>query len=236
MEKMKSIFILLLGTMIASCAIHRQQTKNADLEPLKIAEIKEKINDLSRTKNHPNHEIRSSEKVINFLGPSGINENFTYQEEDLKSGLQSRISGDKKYGYSKEIIDPLNPVIKVTDYYINGKVKAKRTVHSEMHLITNSNRVEFPVAKSYSYDQQGQVVSITDHDSIFKFSFDDLVRLLRKKDPNVKITEAIGTEYHDNSAIWTVKYLTTKDELCSMKINANTGAVLYDFHHLTTTE
>jgi hypothetical protein len=184
------------------------------LIPLSLASQKEKTSKMNipvmskESEKFEFHNFREGENVETIIESDGK------QTEYMKF----------KAGYSIRIKSPNSYYIFLKSFYENGMIKRKGVMF---------NSGDCPVGIWYNYNDAGKLTETTNHDSLFRFQLEDLIKYLTKEGIPLTlgiIKGGIHTEIYrvieSNKPLWKVRWSIKHDLMETLTIDGNTGKVI----------
>ncbi len=165
-----------------------------------------------------------------------------YAEYSNKTGEFELIVGEESSGYEKATGNKNNHLVTIKDYYPDGKINEIRQLYSEnfpennLHFDAFRNSkaqyVEFPVGQRLIFDRDGKLTGTIDYNLLFKFKYADVKKLLKQKKASLKDAQISGSAEQNGLVRWFIGYHTKNEGQCSMLIDAKTGQIIHEEHHL----
>lgn len=178
------------------------------------------------TKNN-NNEMTSEKFDIKFFNEKKNNNEYSYFLDDSTKIQQMQAGKGEDLIYVQYII-PENPkyFYEYSEYYNNGmlKIKGKRF-----------KRGAFKKGVWKSYDKQGRLIQNIDYDKPYKFTFEQLLDLIKKEIDTINLFDentSIARGSDENGTDWVVTYKRDFGRREQIKINGITGEVIERSHYL----
>lgn len=182
--------------------------------------------------------------------PHWINNYFiSYYEKNKKTNQRTVISGNKKNGYYKYITYEDDPIKQHFNFYPDGSLRSRATSYiGYLRKYPNGNtgrpNFNFPIGKSYTYDEKGNVTKEVDSDIGYKITYKDLEKIMlaeekidlnqnalliekfSKEKVNYLFSKIIDKDYLNDSPFWYVVF-TMPDDNYSVIVSAKTGKIIF---------
>lgn len=234
MKYIRSLFIMVVPIMM-QCKINHHVSNNPNMEKLNIESLLKKIDSHTKNGQGEGKSFKEGNLVIDFYKLQSNENLINYSEENLSNGMFTHVSGNLTDGFMKETVDRNNPRIEIIKYYPNGHVHSIEYKYSDKYLKSNPGNIEYPIETSLFYNEDGTLLKSNNINDTFKFSIVDVRKLLSQKGDGLIIVRIDGVN-HPVEPIWKIKYFTSDLGLCDMIIDAATGNIISDVHHITTIE
>jgi len=212
-------------------------TSNNDTRALDVKVIIEQINGLKVKNATGVQRVIKGDSIIEF---SPLQDGFfTYTLKNTHNGSLIDVSGNLRYGYTKQYFRKNDHYVDVLTYYGDGKIKSAGKIYidslRETTSLTPSSKIKFPVGIKKSYDINGKLNGVIDYDRIFIFSFKDVVQLLMG-DGHIKINNIDVLVFNDGKGVWQASYESVTKGLSYLEIDGKNGKLLKQMHHMKMIE
>jgi len=216
------IFTLLLsGIILTGCTPSEKYPK-----PDCLAE-KIDIETLFSTKNYSNEG-----RVVIADKGSGQFPQYSYWEENLKTKDVIKYLGSKGKVIYKWKFNRNDTIIELSEFYANGSLKQRYWQHTGKITFLKDDffqyeyKNEIKIGKEYNYKDDCALASVTDYDSIFKFSLKDVEKLMKGYDASKKSISR-EKEHKTDTYFWQVHYKDKKSgEWMELIIDPLTGKII----------
>lgn len=206
------------------------------MQSLDLTSIIALINQHSISEDRASQRIQNKDSIIEF-SPLNDNKSIFYVVKNLKTGKITTIDGNPISGYRKESYYKDNHILEFRTYFGNNRLQSVGqmhidSLHENAFPLGYSAAIKYPVSITEIYDGVGKLIKTIDYDKVLKFTYIDLTKLLKSKDRKAMINSIHLTEKKNGEINWDVRYISNKEGLSYLTINAKNGKVLSEFHHV----